>query len=148
MMAVESRWWSGITRYANGRSAGPRGPLAIRGPRSSRHKKKGSTALIPSSLGYQLCGYRHCLSQERNTAGAVGTQPVGLRKSEASSAVGMSKEESKDFVWDGNEAQFAAADKMLGRKLREKLGTLGDYFWKKGMRRSPCPKGPVPGLIT
>ena len=112
MMAVESRWWSGITRYANGRSAGSRDPLAIRSPRLSRHKKKGSSALIPSSLGYQLCGYRHCLSQERNTAGAVGTQPVGFRKSEASSAVGMSKEESKDFVWDGNEAQFAAADKM------------------------------------
>ena len=97
-MAVESRWWSGITRYANGRSAGSRDPLAIRSPRLSRHKKKGSSALIPSSLGYQLCGYRHCLSQERNTAGAVGTQPVGFRKSEASSAVGMSKEESKDFV--------------------------------------------------
>ena len=72
-MAVESRWWSGITRYANGRSAGSRDPLAIRSPRLSRHKKKGSSALIPSSLGYQLCGYRHCLSQERNTAGAVGT---------------------------------------------------------------------------
>ena len=108
-----------------------RWPFGAHGRRDTR--KKGSTALIPSSLGYQLCGYRHCLSQERNTAGAVGTQPVGLRKSEASSAVGMSKEESKDFVWDGNEAQFAAADKMLGRKLREKLGTLGDYFWKKGM---------------
>ena len=79
MMAVESRWWSGITRYANGRSAGPRDPLAIRSPRLSRHKKKGSSALIPSSLGYQLCGYRHCLSQERSTAGAVDTQPVGFR---------------------------------------------------------------------
>ena len=38
---------------------------------------------------------------------------------------------------DGNESQFAAADKMLGRKLREKLGSLGDYFWSKGIPSLP-----------
>ena len=33
-----------------------------------------------------------------------------------------------DFVWNGDESKHTEARKMLARKVREKFGTIGDWY--------------------
>ena len=38
-----------------------------------------------------------------------------------------------DFVWNGDESKHTEARKMLARKVREKFGTIGDWYTIKGL---------------
>ena len=52
-----------------------------------------------------------------------------------------------DFVWNGDESKHTEARKMLARKVREKFGTIGDWYTIKGL---PTDHGSAPtaSLIT
>ena len=83
-----------------------------------------------------ICGYYHC---HRKLRKPLYDQRFPVSFLQAEDTPTMTKDytpKNTDFVWNGDESKHTEARKMLARKVREKFGTIGDWYTIKGLRGS------------